>query len=1256
MINKCLIAILITIVASQTQVNMTPSTTRTTTPCQNGYYWTSQSCMQCQQVTGGYCSCTSYQGCSSITCNSGYYNTGTATSPSCGQCPTGCTSCGLNTSSNALVCSACSASYSLLGGLCVSNQNCATFNTQTGICTTCATGYYFNWNFQQNVQQSLSFTQSTYYSYLPKFCTACSSNTAGCISCDQSGYCLQCSSNYYLAQSGQTTSCTQCGSNCATCSSTGCLTCVATAANPSGNTCTTCTSQISGCQTCSYSSSTYTCSACAPGYFLANNQCSQCQATLSNCSVCASATTCQTCATGFLLNTNGNCYQCQPNCSTGGCSFVSGTTQTTCTICSSTYYGVSNSLYTGSSTLSPNAIATYQVSGSTTGTFISCELCSDNTSQWAQCAGPNDSPSMTTLQPTQCVDNWFLITSSSGNTCVQYSSSNTCLTLTSATSNTSCQACLGSTYILVSNTCIQCPANCVSGKCLQGTTAGTSKCEQCSYGYYLDSSSQCAACSITNCALCVSASTCSQCSPGYYINSGSCTPCSTSNCALCPSNSCSTCTTGFYPSQASSPVSCYTCPQNCLRCVAPGGTCQTCNTGYLLQGNGCVSLASANCLSVNTSQGCAVCAYGFYFNNGYCLQCVDPYAGFICNPNLQYINGGTTPQSQTTSYVNYLTYGPGTPLLASQYCLNSSGVQVQYCQQSAPMAAICQNGYYWSGQICVLCLQVTNGYCNCGTPLGCTQITCNAGYASNGNISSPQCIQCATGCSVCTVKQTTTICSTCNTGYSMVNGVCISNQNCASFSAKTGMCQSCQSGYYFVGLLNPTSTYTYLSYYTYTLNYCQPCGISNCIQCPSQYTCQKCNTGFYWNQQQAGGSCSACPSHCSVCTELGCTTCVSGYQIQQNATCLSCTATNILNCVSSSCDGSTCLSCGTGYSLVSNACVLCPSNCSTCTSITACSTCVTGYINNSSNQCQVCPANCLSCSFLGSSTTQTTCTKCADTYYVQILQGVGVCQQCNLATSSSEIWLRCAGPNDTPSMTVLQPTQCVQNYFLIPGSTTANTIATCQPIQAGNSACLSVFTNSTTSCASCQPGYTLVGQSCSVCPSGCSVCQSQNSQVVCTTCSTGLYLSTSGTSCNSCAAGCSTCSNGVTCLTCSSGYYQNSSNICTLCTLANCSTCPGNVCSACVSNYFLYQPTTGSNVCYKCPTNCSQCNSNGQTCTSCSSGYVLNNGGCLSVQQANCATIGPNGCLTCNYGFYLQNNLCFQCVDPINAFVCSTSS
>ena len=48
------------------------------------------------------------------------------------------------------------------------------------------------------------------------------------------------------------------------------------------------------------------------------------------------------------------------------------------------------------------------------------------------------------------------------------------------------------------------------------------------------------------------------------------------------------------------------------------------------------------------------------------------------------------------------------------------------------------------------------------------------------------------------------------------------------------------------------------------------------------------------------------------------------------------------------------------------------------------------------------------------------------------------------------------------------------------------------------------------------------------------------------------------------------------------------------------------VCSACVSNYFLYQPTTGSNVCYKCPTNCSQCNSNGQSCTSCNSGYVLN--------------------------------------------------
>ena len=65
---------------------------------------------------------------------------------------------------------------------------------------------------------------------------------------------------------------------------------------------------------------------------------------------------------------------------------------------------------------------------------------------------------------------------------------------------------------------------------------------------------------VSNCALCVSASSCSQCSAGYYISSGSCTPCSTSNCALCPSNSCSTCTTGFYPSQASSPVSCYSCP------------------------------------------------------------------------------------------------------------------------------------------------------------------------------------------------------------------------------------------------------------------------------------------------------------------------------------------------------------------------------------------------------------------------------------------------------------------------------------------------------------------------------------------------------------------------------------------------------------------------------------------------------------------------------------------------------------------------
>lgn len=61
-----------------------------------------------------------------------------------------------------------------------------------------------------------------------------------------------------------------------------------------------------------------------------------------------------------------------------------------------------------------------------------------------------------------------------------------------------------------------------------------------------------------------------------------------------------------------------------------------------------------------------------------------------------------------------------------------------------------------------------------------------------------------------------------------------------------------------------------------------------------------------------------------------------------------------------------------------------------------------------------------------------------------------------------------------------------------------------------------------------------------------------------------------------------------------------------------------------------------------CPANCSACSSS-STCTSCKSGYVLQNGRCVvkPACPANCAECDDSGaCLKCDGGYVLKNGAC----------------
>lgn len=74
------------------------------------------------------------------------------------------------------------------------------------------------------------------------------------------------------------------------------------------------------------------------------------------------------------------------------------------------------------------------------------------------------------------------------------------------------------------------------------------------------------------------------------------------------------------------------------------------------------------------------------------------------------------------------------------------------------------------------------------------------------------------------------------------------------------------------------------------------------------------------------------------------------------------------------------------------------------------------------------------------------------------------------------------------------------------------------------------------------------------------------------------------------------------------------------------------------------------NICYRCPTNCTTCSSNINSCTNCTNGTYLYNGQCISQCPTNMYTnTSISSCMPCTV---LQCNRCMQSVsrcDSCNA-------
>ncbi|CAD8092786.1 unnamed protein product [Paramecium primaurelia] len=1250
--------------------------TGTCDTCVDGYYFTQNFQLQTLQ------SWDYYQNINQVICNKCLNNCKICTSGyTCVQCmdqyywsPTQSKSALSSTpnDSNAGQCLACNVNIPF----CIKCQNSTT-------CDKCLDGYYYtapsdsttkgtctkcmsNCLLCQNADTCDTCDTVNNYIYLQannqNSCALCTSIT-GCKTCStQSGQltCTACQSGYVFDSQNV---CKQCDVNCASnsCSYTNdqvqCSNCIATFVLKSNTSCNSCGT---GCSSCSYSDQAQTkitCGQCFDNYYKDdNNVCQLCSSSIASCQKCnynsqnTPSVTCTQCSsTTKLTNDSQKCLSAPSNCL--DFSVTSSANPSTCNTCADTYY-----LDSGS-----------------------CISCTTANASYLRCSKSNN-----TITVIQCQNGYFLLSGScvsakDANTQATNLSLQTCQTIASGSQCATClPAALGTTppqngvcsYCNCSSNKGDCSAN-VSGTPVQSTVTCTPK-PTCLPGFYLDGSS-CLPCASTAGDLLGGVSCCGL---GLIYTSGVPNKCvsqtnATGKEQLLASNSNAfTCDVGYYYN--STDTKCLTCINNCDICV-DGTTCKTCSLNYTLikTSNNGVQCVLIKCLVVDSTKGCTSCQYGFYLSNingiGYCLQCLSPLTNSICRP---YSNQAPN-----------VTVAPATSVAVS----------------SSP-AYVCANGYYWNSQYCSPCKSLptsgkpgasANGYCVCSTYLDCTSIVCNSGYALVQNT----CQEIPKGCQTYMISNdgTTLICTACIASYSLVSNACIPSQNCQQFSTTTGNCVQCASGFYLNWQYNSFVSQVSTDANPYFNNFpsqCSACTISNCLTCTGPTVCTTCQNGYFWQTSQylqqpsngSQGSCQPCMQGCQTCSNnQSCQTCFSGYYMVYpysgiNYCQLCSTVPAISNCLT--CDTSqtaphaqslipTCRSCPSGYYLYSGKCVVCTGGCLACDADNSCTQCVSqGYAYDQANKkCVACSTitGCTSCSYNG---TQLNCSACQDLYYRNTTNNITTCSLCSALAGKN--YLRCVSSTS--------PTQCLDNFYLNGSS--------CMP-QISNNKCLTYDNNS--GCTSCITGYIIVGNTCQLCTSTnaqCIKCQviantgsSQSASLQCAACQTGYYLTTSY-GCTACpnVKGCEVC-NSAGCQTCSSGYYpttvttdtnnstgtstSNNTVTCNNC-VSNCQICQqANSCTKCADGYFLVTTTSSGTTsvttssCFACQPECQTCVAPGTTCTSCIAGYVFQNGGCVTLAQANCYSVGTNGCAICKYGYYLNNGVCYQCLNPQADFLCT---
>ncbi|CAD8093460.1 unnamed protein product [Paramecium primaurelia] len=1303
--------------------------------CVNKYYFDSaeiDTTKKCKLCISPCDQCTSSSSCT--TCISGFYLDGT----SCLKCTNNC-----NTCETATKCFTCVSNsfYLTTSNTCLTCSNmdaacltCSALNR----CLTCKDGFFI-YNLTQNgvttsTCQACSVKCSSCSQSLSQ-CSRCAGNRQGTPQCTTCPYgffdsgllnCEQCNTKFCITCSGSAKNCSICANQRIqppTCfcrpgtytSGDDCIQCMANCSScTTSNQCTLCNTGFYYKQNWDGLGNNICTNTCGESFFqdVNNQQCIRCP--ISNCKVCISTT-------------DTGCISCLPSIAqTVSDSMNNVCTSTTCSLylqqqrqcliqCLPGYY--KNIDFTCS--ICDNA----------------CKQCQDTAAACTECY-PNMYLQYTIGQQVkgscipECQTTFYqkpsLTPTVSGGICA--SCHPTCKDCTDDL-ETSCISCSAGRFLLnkrcltscgenagyVANTdlnrCDQCAANCTS--CTSISAQRCTKCAithfflqnqclaQCPSGYYGDSNKVCQACN----------SSCLTCDGPQENN---CLSCGASIFYLASTKRCTTlCPDKFYGKTDT--FICESCINGCLKCINPFD-CQYCDENFFLNTlnsiNNCLAVCPDGYFGAVTARACRQCDPG-------CKTCKGSTQSdcIICSAGrFNYMGDciATCPAGTFLDTVNMRcdTCSQGCSTCTAIGMGNCTTCEFGYLFYNKGCYITCPTGSYKTGTTCTSCISNCS-VCNdsiscqrCNDSTFYTGILCTTSCLSNqyGDTLTRTCKQCDPSCLTCSGAKIDN-CLSCNTTFLFSNSC---NQYCpdgyyADTSTKT--CRNCIST--CVTCLNPTScsSCTQGSFLTGNPPLCQtscPAGFygdSGTRACRSCFAgcrtcfgttadkCQSCLASasprlFYFNY-----SCNqTCPdgtypntsnSNCDSCHQF------CGKCIDASAKCTQCTTNRFMSPLSVDVNSPCITVCPYQYygDQITRTCLLCATNCRSCTSSSAnsCTACMNTNINDyqtnyylSQNSCVTqCPSQ-LVVNQDGSSTEQqlygdivsdplsyNCVSKCPPLTYRN--NSIMVCEQCHISCRSCEGKLSNQCLACFPGFYLYQGTcssGCPSGTYLYSVTSSCITCnSKCKECDGPNATdcteCSAPLVKQGRECLdSCIEGYVVVDQVCVSCHYTCDQCIGNDIQE-CISCSLGLFLQKLQESDSS----------GKCLQNCNQNYYPDTiDNKCKLCH-STCITCQGseeNDCLSC-SGSLMFMGGICSDTCidgyYLNVNQCAQCNLSCKTCSGSSSNQCLSCSEQLFMFNSQCL-------ISCIEG-YFQNEIehscdkclenCLTCTNGTTCNACDTS-